>query len=764
MSCKSFSSGANLATAATLSSLLLLLFCGGCSGFVTEGSSPHGPTSLQISVTALPPGTLTAPYTASLGATGGTTPYSWAISSGALPAGLTLSSGGQISGTPTTAGTFSFTVKVSDSGSPAQTATADLSITVDSSSSANCPTGQPCGATAPFCETYTPPSTFGATPISALPYIIKSSGNYYLTSSLSVPAGGLVGISIQASDVDINLNGYTLTYGAGGSSATSAVGQYGIIACDTGNLGSEQLASSYGSNGYCSSTDHTNITIENGTITQSASASGYDNFANCPGASVGGNYSPNPCAPGGNDDDPYAPTFSHNIFLFNGQSDHITHVILNFQQVSSDGIIDLPATGGDTIECNTFNNGDVHIDNRAMIEGLAIFAAAYSGSGDTIQYNTIVGGPQGGILSSTSGSSINNNNINIGVGSSGQVQYTNDFAIYAWGLNNVTVANNYIHNAEGRGVQDYWTTGQSNLSFSGNYISTVEYPNNYEYNTATGSHPGCAWLGSTGPQFRGGGNIAMSGMTVSVNAGACPGAGLQDYGWGPTTSTGTTYAAHAITGFTGGSSTFEYEATPLWIFSGSGDSASSFTSTGDTFIGDSSVFYMDYPGLVTGQTITLISPTLSKGANPVNFNTFRFWNDGGNVCSGCIHIRDAKFTNGASATDVDMTYPIDYGYLAEYWIDWTYTLTVTNGSDPLSGAEVTIQDALGKAAFTGTTNANGQISAVLTQFRMYSGTSAPVQENHTPDSITVSASGCTTLNYTVTVTGTTADSRTLTCQ
>src|SRR5207342_744656 len=50
---------------------------------------------------------------------------------GSLPAGLTLTAAtGAISGTPTTAGTSSFTVKVTDSGSPATTASANLSITV----------------------------------------------------------------------------------------------------------------------------------------------------------------------------------------------------------------------------------------------------------------------------------------------------------------------------------------------------------------------------------------------------------------------------------------------------------------------------------------------------------------------------------------------------------------------------------------------------------------------------------------------------------
>ena len=49
---------------------------------------------------------------------------------GLAAAGLSLSSAGAISGTPTTAGTFDFTVTATDSARPAQTATKSLSITI----------------------------------------------------------------------------------------------------------------------------------------------------------------------------------------------------------------------------------------------------------------------------------------------------------------------------------------------------------------------------------------------------------------------------------------------------------------------------------------------------------------------------------------------------------------------------------------------------------------------------------------------------------
>jgi FtsP/CotA-like multicopper oxidase with cupredoxin domain len=86
-------------------------------------------TAPTITTASLPIGEVTLVYSQTLAATGGWTPYTWAISAGALPPGLTLgATTGIISGTPTAAGTYGFTVRVTDS--VGGTATRVLSITI----------------------------------------------------------------------------------------------------------------------------------------------------------------------------------------------------------------------------------------------------------------------------------------------------------------------------------------------------------------------------------------------------------------------------------------------------------------------------------------------------------------------------------------------------------------------------------------------------------------------------------------------------------
>src|SRR5215471_10755128 len=71
-----------------------------------------GPTILTTS--PLTNGTVGVDYFLPLAASGGMQPYFWFVLSGSLPAGLTLSQKGSITGVPLTAGTATFVVLVKD--------------------------------------------------------------------------------------------------------------------------------------------------------------------------------------------------------------------------------------------------------------------------------------------------------------------------------------------------------------------------------------------------------------------------------------------------------------------------------------------------------------------------------------------------------------------------------------------------------------------------------------------------------------------------
>ena len=63
-----------------------------------------------------------------LSATGGRSPYSWSVFSGALPSGMTLGNDGSVSGTPSSAGNFAFTIQVKDAGDSSATIPVTISI------------------------------------------------------------------------------------------------------------------------------------------------------------------------------------------------------------------------------------------------------------------------------------------------------------------------------------------------------------------------------------------------------------------------------------------------------------------------------------------------------------------------------------------------------------------------------------------------------------------------------------------------------------
>ena len=103
----------------------------GASAVATLSLNVAAPAVTITTASPLPSGMVNVQYPIQvLSASGGNAPYTFTVAANSLPAGLTLSPGGAISGTPTVTGTFQLAVTVSDSSFPAQTGGATLAITI----------------------------------------------------------------------------------------------------------------------------------------------------------------------------------------------------------------------------------------------------------------------------------------------------------------------------------------------------------------------------------------------------------------------------------------------------------------------------------------------------------------------------------------------------------------------------------------------------------------------------------------------------------
>ena len=175
----------------------------GSSSFMVQVSSQSGTSSaltasatfsiniaapaLSITTGALPAGTVGTAYSQTLNATGGTPPYTWRLTSGSLPlpGGLTLGSNGSISGTPTTAGSFTFQVTVGDSQQGSASGT--FTIKINPAALVITTTSLPAG-TVGTAYTGTTLAATGGTP----PYTWSLSSGTTLPGGLSMSSAGAI--------------------------------------------------------------------------------------------------------------------------------------------------------------------------------------------------------------------------------------------------------------------------------------------------------------------------------------------------------------------------------------------------------------------------------------------------------------------------------------------------------------------------------------------------------------------------------------------
>ncbi|WP_269937987.1 beta strand repeat-containing protein [Arthrobacter sp. HY1533] len=165
------------------------------------------------------PGTLPAataydPYSVAVTATGGVGPYSYAVTAGALPAGITLAAGGTLAGTTTASGTFNFSVTGTDSSTGTGPATAARAYTL-TVNAPTLPTITPATVPAGTGGVAYSQQLSGATGVA--PYTFTFSGT--LPSGMTLtPAGLLSGTPTQSGTFALNV---TVADGRGLSSSTA---------------------------------------------------------------------------------------------------------------------------------------------------------------------------------------------------------------------------------------------------------------------------------------------------------------------------------------------------------------------------------------------------------------------------------------------------------------------------------------------------------------------------------------------------------------
>ena len=168
----------------------------------------NAPT-IVVAPTALAAMTTGSAYSQVITASGGTAPYSYAVTAGALPPGMNLAVGGTLSGTPTTAGAYSFTVTATDSSAfkgvflYSGTVKANPPVTVADTATTNANTmvavpvtSNDTGAITSIAIV-TPPS-HGTAKVTALNVEYTPASNFFGVDTLTYTATGPGGISAAA--------------------------------------------------------------------------------------------------------------------------------------------------------------------------------------------------------------------------------------------------------------------------------------------------------------------------------------------------------------------------------------------------------------------------------------------------------------------------------------------------------------------------------------------------------------------------------------
>ncbi|MGA2598421.1 MAG: putative Ig domain-containing protein [Bryobacteraceae bacterium] len=201
--------------------------------FTVNQSGSSGPAPLTIVTGSnLPGGIATSAYSAALSASGGQPPYSWQVTAGSLPSGLTLtSSSGAIGGTPASAGTTTVTITVTDSAGGVQSQAFTIAVAPAGTGITITNSGFPNGtAGVPYQQVLTYASAQCGSPFAAPPAFAFVSGT--LPIGLSVQSIG-DGYAISGTPTAAGIYNFTLS--VSNSCGQTGTGAFSITINGPGN-------------------------------------------------------------------------------------------------------------------------------------------------------------------------------------------------------------------------------------------------------------------------------------------------------------------------------------------------------------------------------------------------------------------------------------------------------------------------------------------------------------------------------------------------
>jgi hypothetical protein len=548
-------------------------------------------------------------------------------------------------------------------------------------------------------------ATVTALSASSCPTALASNTTYQLTANIS--CSGTAFTVTSTSNVDVNLNGYTITFGTGANNS---------------------FIGAFLTNGSA------NLVVHGGTITEGTGPNIGANSGSTAGPSAVGSTSDNGADYG---------TQMYNL--------NVT-VHSNMAKVLYQDSGDAGGTGAVIFHDNIFADKDpTQCASVACRENDQYYAVALadnkSQSGTQFYNNFGTGGPQGA-LSTYAGNSVFQNNV-MDPGSAAATN-TNGFGYQSWG-NAGTIQNNLVAGSgtggsctSCRGVQvSNVVQAVSNTVVQNNTIRTTALDNDAEYPNCDSAQEAYSY----GMQLitAGASNTfthnTFQGNKVVVTAGVCGGFG---FSWSGTNQTGNVtqnnhlecdlagapVSLQACAGFRMDAKQYSYVDFGI-------------TSNHETILGDTSALHIWYDGTPSW---TCSQCTFGHGTNPTSGWVFIdfYYGAGSGGGTNPLYFVDPTFLAGSeSLTNLSTWTSNNRSLTSSYFIQFTQTVTVKGASsgNPISGATVTYTDALSNK-YTGTTNSSG-VATVIVNENQYAGTNGNFTITHYNNySYTVTSSGC----------------------